>query len=173
MDEGARRWLLNTARSNFWRVCHWMELEDLIQDGYMHFVRVCNRYPGSNPSQRMALFKVVYKNHLNVLSQKRTRKPELSYMDYSTPEDPDGFERILPPSKFTDLTPLTTAPEPIRKVLSIFGSTKGLLALRQEYKCRGRQRETRNERLCKLCGLDPNQFDLPTLLKNYLRSQRC
>jgi hypothetical protein len=84
-DSGMQGWIKTKARQEYWRVSRWYELSDLIQDGYLCYLKCRNKYalsppdPGaqdlftSNPSdgQRrhfMALVKTTYFNHIMTLS---------------------------------------------------------------------------------------------------------
>jgi len=82
MDHGARIWLLKTVQKNYWRVPKWYEVDDLVQDGFLHYLRVLRKYQEvRNPAHLMALFKVTFCNHLNDLSNRKTWCTECNGID--------------------------------------------------------------------------------------------
>ena len=89
MDDGATRWLFKTARQNFWRVANWYDFDDLIQDGYLTYYRICRRYPDvKERAHIMGLFQVSFINHLHRLANLRTRaSAEVTFADTNASED--------------------------------------------------------------------------------------
>lgn len=72
MNESQRRWLVKVARSQFWRVAPWYELDDLIQDGFLCYAKVLRKYPRiHNPAHLGKLFQVTYQNHIHTLANRR------------------------------------------------------------------------------------------------------
>lgn len=171
MDRSARGWLYNTARQHYWRVASWYEFEDLVQDGFMHWARVCQRYPhlssrlqhARHRRNLMSLFQRTYMNHLNDLANERRRAPEVVPLDTIADREACEFAELMQCCQ--------EAPWPMNKVLAILLSDAGAQKLSAAYRVRrDGTRETFNERLCRIAGLDPSPLDLPTQLKNYLQS---
>lgn len=193
MDDGAKGWLFKTAHKHYWRVCPFYDLEDLIQDGYLCYQRVYTRYcttqeyrtdkgrlikerrPEELVTERrhlMRLFQTTFLNHIHDLSKRTTTQLDFSISLLLTDgsDESDLYERYFPPD--TDSVFQSTvlhAPEHIRKALALFGSEEGRAQLREAYKKIDGIRETFNERLCRLCGLNPRDINLASELQSYLR----
>lgn len=166
MDQGAIGWLYKTARTQYWRVCHWQDLEDLIQDGYVAYYRILQKYPHiKNKSHLMRLFQVTFINHIHDLAKQDSHLPSLSMEEIPIPD-------ICDHSPATLLAELSQAPAPINQLLSLVATDKGRAKLRSQYRVRpDGYRETLNDRWCRLLGLDPAIVDLPTMLTEYFQKQ--
>ncbi len=163
MDETARRWIISTARKNFWRVAPWYELEDLIQDGYMWWYSRVLKYPHvTEPKHMMRLFQMRYVQHIHELSNKRTKqKAETLLCDFGE-DDPLWFISQDDMSIF-----VAEAPPHIRAALTALELHAA--SMRKPYgKRKNGTRETLNERLCGIAGLDPTKMDIAGALKSYL-----
>lgn len=193
MDEGARRWLLKTARSNYWRVASYIDLDDLIQDGYLTYHRVVSRYSQTKSRAHiMALFKRVYHNHLHDLANERSHSvAEVLYADLissaggpSVLSEEQVWERLLAVAD-TDLVFMAEAPRPIRDLLSAVTSERGIRRMRSRQRVRTtpdpeptrirlkrkiqiEPRQTLNDKFCSLLGYDPSKVDLVAVLRAYL-----
>lgn len=73
MDKGAVGWLIKTANENYWRVEGFCTRDDLIQDGYVCYLKIAERYKKKNKAHTMALFKTAYFNHIHDLSNARRK----------------------------------------------------------------------------------------------------
>jgi hypothetical protein len=74
MDKAAKGWLATTARKMHWRVRGLVDVQELIQDGLLLHHIITVRYQNARtPSQRMALFKTSFQNHITDLSRKQCR----------------------------------------------------------------------------------------------------
>jgi DNA-directed RNA polymerase specialized sigma24 family protein len=187
MDQGARRWLHKTARQHYWRVASYIDLDDLVQDGYLTWHRVVTKYADvESRAQLMALFKRVYNMHLHDLANSRSRSvPEVLHCDMVA----DGVGEDATWEKLvavfdTDFLFYAEAPKPIRDLLAAVLSDRGVNKLRAEQRVRVDEpapdrirvkrrdnvgpRLSLNDRLCALMGCDPALVDLKTTLRNYL-----
>lgn len=176
MDDGARLWLVKTARKHFWRVSSpWYDFDDLIQDGNFAYYYVVQNYPrAQTPSHRMALFKLVFNSVLCDLANQRTRRPsEIQYSslggrdpDKSADELASAFlETVAAEPDIAEALPLfTDAPEYVKRALALYASEEGLLRLKSKYRNvrvgKHLKRETLNERLCRLTGYDPTSTNI-------------
>jgi len=123
MDRGAKLWLYKYARRNFWRVSCWYELDDLIQDGHMHYQRILDKYPRvANPAHLMRLFQITFANHLNDLSKFKTRAAEIPVGLEGTSElyCVDGWAEVL--------RVIIEAPPEIRRALEILVLKPGAIS---------------------------------------------
>ena len=178
-DKGLKGWMVRYARANMWRVPAYYTLEDLIQDGYVQFYRCCHRYGATEPRHFMALFKRCYSNHITDLANERTAtKAETSLSDLGVVDDTAFYERAAGQDDLSAIaTLLVGAPKEVVDVLRMF-TTDAARALREPYDQGGRRkrgqvhaRETTNERWCRLLGYDPNEVDLPDLVRSFLTAQ--
>lgn len=176
MDVGAKKWLYKTAHKNYWRVAHWLEFEDLVQDGYLHFYRVVNKYSGATDYPHlMSLFKITYINHLHNLSKDRTREPEMAVSQMVAGLRPNEDVEFLERCQMSDdsfgplVAAIARAPELLQKLLTVM--VQEGKALRASYRVRrDGTRETVNERLCRLAGIGDCSVDLSSMLRTYLTS---
>lgn len=167
MDEGARYWLFKTAKRNYWRVASWMDIDDLIQDGFLCWQITIRRHPDVEDIRiLMRYFQVTYSNLLHDLANKRTYSLEVPFCTLSE-EATYLFEQQV--CEFGEMMRLIIeAPPQISRCLRalIFNN----LDLSAPYRLwlDGR-RETFNDRLCRLLGVDPKTCNLHKALDTYLR----
>jgi len=173
MDRTARGWLLNTVRANYWRVCASCDIDDLLQDGRILFIRLQRRYPDARPPHLMRLFQIAFINHLHDLSKRDC------YIPRRGAKDKRGFKPEFVPLELADEEPVLCpyaelvayvldCPEPVRSILIALYRASGK-ALRQPYRIRHGHRETGGERLARLAGLPP-QHGLLKLVHRHLRT---
>src|ERR1039458_4539334 len=151
IDQGVEGWIYKTSKANLWRVVPLYDLNDLIQEGFLYFCIINHKYPNvTSRAHMMRLFQRSFINHLHDLAEMRTKRP--------TPEPltiENGGEMI---SGFLDAafqTFIAQAPAHIRSVLVLFNTEDGCRKLRAAHRIRpGGTRETRNERWCRLIGVD-------------------
>lgn len=169
MDAGAKAWLLRTVRKEYWRVCKLCDLEDLIQDGFMLWALVIQRYPtATRVRHRMALFMRIFYNHIHQMSKHQSRQPDLTLAcEMSTPDGELMELEVLDEETATLAAKLATAPVPVQKVMQLYSTEAGRRKLRAPYRIYGDgTRETFNERLCRLVGMDARTgIDIPLLIK--------
>jgi hypothetical protein len=133
----------------------------------MFWQRIVTRYPNvTETKHQMALFKTAFTNYIHDLSKKKSRLPLVTESDLDTPmeallegedpaADPDRnlITSQLPPAIMRVLTRMTTGDPPYRRYLD--GT-----------------RETTNQLLCRLAGLDPDDRDIHTAVLQYLNGSR-
>lgn len=180
LDDSARIWMVRYARKNFWRVAAWYDLDDLIQDGYMCWAHICRYYcnserdaPVTEIKHLMSLFKRAFSNHVHQLANKRSAgnwfSPFCGEMVVTEEcvdlEDP---ALVLPTSTDADAISLAEAPPAVRKLIDEITQHPELVDVQCRRQLAGR-RQTTNEWLCSIVGLDPTQFDLRTQLMEHLK----
>lgn len=164
MDSGTRAWLFKHSRENYWRVAGWMDFEDLIQDGMLCWYRVIRRYErvakGSS-KHRMSLFMRTFRNHIHDLSKQRSRLIEV-HIDDLPPHVADLAAH--------DMQQVYGGAPPLVKLgLTVLMAPAHARSLRANYRVRNDStRETFNERLCRLAGLDHHTIDLAGDIRTYL-----
>lgn len=168
MDVGARNWLIKTAKQNYWRVACWYELEDLIQDGYVCYAKVIQRYPKAQTAKHvMALFQITFTNHITDLA-KATRRYKLEVQFDELP--PKYLDQVLEqnPCPYAELlTLISELPLHLRKLIQVMFTEADKIKMPRVRSQRGR--ENCNELLCRLVGLDPDIVDLHGELVSVLR----
>ncbi len=156
MDEGARRWMLKTAHTNYWRMCSWYDIDDLIQDGYMCYWRIRRRYPQATDKPHiMQLFMRTFTNYIHDLAKtRRCVDAELWFADSL-----GNCEQMTAPAH---------APRHVGKLVDALISPDNSHRIRSKCRRKANSRETLNEKWCRLIGADPSRIDLVDELKYYL-----
>lgn len=104
LDDGLKKWIVVTARRNYWRVSAWYDLDDLIQDGYLcyqkcvvKYARLIRKRRPSKDDRRnfMALVKRAYENHIHDLASKRTDQKEYTLSTLSGDDEDYSGDRLL------------------------------------------------------------------------------
>ena len=190
MDFGARHWLVKTARANYWRVSSWVELDDLIQDGYVLWFRLIEHYDEvTELKHMMSLFQRSYTNYLHDLSKFRTRDvvtieanlrvnlekridrgavPELQPDEVANELEASNGDYALT-TELETMMDLGVPPTEVAAFFELFQSEEGLRRLRARYRRRkGGVRETFNQRLCRLLGFDATEVDVVGSLRSYI-----
>lgn len=176
LDNGMKAWLVYYARKNLWRVPDWYDLSDLIQDGYICYLKCRARYKGSpRITQRrefMALFMRAFINHVTDLSNLKTDAGEVPILSgVDSLSESQAIERFVPPEHEEATTRLLIkeAPLEVKALMYLFFTEdgRGRLQRRLFRRCNG-ERETTNEFLCRLIGVDPDTVNLPNIVQNYL-----
>lgn len=173
MDESTRKWIYKTALKNYWRVSSYHDLDDLVQDGYLHYHRIVTRYSEVKTRRHiMGLFKRAYSNHLTDLANKRTKSiDEVLHSDLSLDDSDDDtlWDRLLAVAD-DDLIFLAEAPLQIKKIFLFLDTEQGRKRMRSLYRVRpDGTRETMNDRFCKVVGYDPSCIDLVSCVRDYLK----
>ena len=165
MDKTAEKWLTSYAYKNLWRVTGLSyDLDDLIQDGQMCAAKIKQRYPKvTEPRHFMALLQITFCNHVTNLAKARSR--------YRNMRDILAVDAALPDAEVCSdaalLTLCAEAPEQIGRAIRGLVQADGK-QLRARYRVRSNgTRETVNERLCRLAGIEL-QPGLLTSLHEYL-----
>lgn len=187
LDDGMRGFIVNTAKSQYWRVAGWYGdksegLADLIGDGYLCFYKCRDRYidtrsdlVGSKDEKRwfQALVKTTFLNHINTLAAKHkgvSERPAADYVSVGEEGDSDIFEQNLPPQPELGsfMVMLAKAPTELAQLIKIL-ATDSAEALGFQRKRSGRRliRETTNEYYCRLVGVSPQERNLVHELQEY------
>lgn len=181
-DDGLIGWMHRHCHQNYWRVVGLMEMDDLIQEGYVCYCYCRNLYGvGLPPQQFMALYKRAFDTRLTDFSKARTNKRahEVIESDLYLPGEEDTsespLERLINAEDSSDLSGIleiiSEAPtQPIRDFLTLF-LTDAAEQLREPFRRKiGIGRETTNQFICRILGVNPLKVgDLVADTKAYLR----
>ena len=170
LDAGMRGLIVNMATRNYWRVCAWYDLEDLIQDGYLCYTRVRRRYPKVKEVRHLtALFKTTFSRHIIDLANDKREQQEVCVSQIAA-DDSDGTAELETMLGFcegeqTAMVLLRSMPAELRQLWRFLRSQDGRDKLCQPRLKVGGVRETTNEHLCRLLGLDPEVVNLPEMAR--------
>jgi hypothetical protein len=166
MDNGARHWLLRTAKLNLWRVATFYDLSDLIQDGCLVWCKVTSKYERQagttlKRAHLMALFKRSYMNHLHDLANERTKLQEVLVSDLiagsSMISEYDIWDRyVKAPADELDHALLLVEMDPVAKqAILMMESDEGarLLRLPARKRIKPRLPETDEDRVRQMMGV--------------------
>ena len=179
MDEGLERWIYTTANRNFWRVSSWYTREDLVQDGFMCYLKCLKRYERLKRNRKpkkdhrrnfMALVKRTFENHIHTLASRRTDTPEraISQIHHVNETSEAWLNRWAPAeAAIADLTViLHGAPQELKDLLVLLShdATDGIALYKTKVRLGHRY-------LGKLTHLNPKQVDIMEMLRQYFQTQ--
>ena len=184
MDQGARAWLFKTAKLNLWRVCSdAYDIDDLIQDGYVCWWRVVDKYErrtGRVRSRRhiMRLFQTTFANHIHDLSKLRSRAPvetKITDLVGSVFTQHEASLWAVIDTEGGDTMALERlaieAPRPLRSLLMALLAEGTSMTLRAAFRIhRDGSRETVGERLARMIDGPESAYDYADELRLYLRA---
>lgn len=173
-DAGVRGLIVNTAKRNLWKVANWYELEDLVQDGVMIWLKVRGHYypKGVTDIKHLtSLFKTSFSRHIIDLAAEKRYGEELAISQFIGP-DSDGtheWETLLGVQQETATVAvlLHSAPAELKALWRFLTSEDGRERLRGRYQKKGGVKETTNEFLCRLLGLDPEMVNLEKIARQH------
>lgn len=159
MDDGARNWMYAYAKKHYWRVAKWMEFDDLIQDGHFAWVEVCRRYPHAvdTPAWIMSLFKLCFSDKITDLARGRTKQQDDARSDIV-----DVYESpmMLVPDSSNFMALAIKAPPLVKDTIALLSDEARREELNKPFeRYPNGRRETLNDRICSLLGLDPKAVD--------------
>lgn len=171
----------NIARRSLWRLAPMYDMDDLMQEARIVFLRISRRYPNIIEAPHfMAMFKLAWVNEINTLSNRRTRdamghatRVEQTHEPQRDEDSRSVWDRVQgrltrvdhqpgadkrPVAAVTDESfydVLLGADPDIRLLVDRLDDPKRPRRMRQQGR-RGR-RETTNEYLCRLAGVQPER----------------
>ncbi len=168
----------NFARRNLWRCRPLYEMEDLMGEAYVVFLRLVKRYPRVvDPPHFMSLFLMSWSRILHSIASRRTRSASghVAIGGFRQAEETEGTSAIqaVPdpnPAPWSDeqfQARLDKAPAPIRALV------EGLERSGRPRRCArfaNGTRMTTNQFLCRIAQVDPKTTDLRSQLFAWLES---
>lgn len=168
-------WVVNGMKANYFRVENTHTREEYLQEAYLVFLRVKNKYEGSVTEAKhfMSLFQRAWINELNDLATKATHARMLVAMPLLRSDD--GDEAEWEPMGETDnegflAVVVKQAPREVAAVLNLFANAPQELLELALQSWRGKDRRYSHggsERICRLLGLDP-KLDVMQRVEDYL-----
>jgi hypothetical protein len=183
LDAGMDKWLRRFAWENHWRVAWVYTLEDLIQDGYLYYVKCRNTYPDITERRHfMRLFQTSFRNHITDLANRNRRVSSAT----PTAQELRGEGNVIRMSAFLDerdearrdelfgivlpdtelLVLLSEARGVVKRTLELFTSEAGLATVRAHPQ---RSHEATNAYLCRVLDIGPGTVDIPAMVTSFLR----
>ena len=151
MDRVARGWLYLTAKKNLWRVEGFCDFDDLVQEGMFCYYRIVKRYPQAvDTKHRMRLFQIAFINHIHTLAKKRTKYREVSVIEADIGDLFDHMKNKMASYEEAGVM-LAQAPAFVRQIIEAFDAKPE--EFRKPYRRRAGGRETTNQRVCRIAGL--------------------
>lgn len=143
----AKSWAIGFISKNRWRCDRIHEFDDLLQDAYLTFLRICNKYPRVvGPAHFMTLYRMAMNNEMHDRARYVKRKREI-HEDTSVDPTELGDRRIgeVTNGGFVSVV-IANAPEPIKQALSCLIENPPELHQATGY------RENLNMKLCRVLG---------------------
>lgn len=171
--EGAvENWAKKYAAANEWRTLPVHDRADLVQDAFTIYLDCSRRYwYEGNEKRFMALFMRSFVNEVNDLSNERTDEATTE-TQLALAGGMETFEQGSP--EIPDALSLEDAPNIVRKLVDAF-EDQGRLPHPLRERADG-TRETLNQRLCRMAGVDPRTLplgiDLRQVVSNHVRGIR-
>lgn len=168
-------YVVNSLRTNFFRVERSMTREDYMQEAYLVFLRVRDKYAAevTEPAHMMALFKRAWFNELNDLANRDTALRALVSAEQS---QPDGGAVNLVEETVGELRNegelavlLAQAPREVSMVLNLFLSASPEMLQRCLKDWNGKDRRCKaggSATINRLLGLDPD-IDVMQRVEDY------
>jgi len=167
VDKGLRIRIAKMAKHHHWRVQSWYGIDDLIQEGFVCYAKVRSKYPQiTDDVHILNLTSVAFRNHITNLSNRKRKQADITFADL--PNDDIPPETECPDAEIAQL--IAEAPPLVQRVLRALQSPEGRKAWAALYRVRRNgTRETLNERLCRMIGLQA-VVDIHSLVVSYLKN---
>ena len=170
-------WTVNFCHANLWRVASTQEWDDLMQESFLVYLRVKNRYTEiETPQHFMALYKRAWIHHFTDLAYKDSHQRHVVSENSLTPEgEESSFEAIGELHHDGDLAiMLKQAPNEILMVLNLFLNAPTELIEVALASWSGKDRRCKaggSKQICKMLGL-PADLDVMEMLADYFQPAR-
>lgn len=153
-----RGWAFNYIRQNKWRYEHIHDIEDLMQDAHLVFLKVAEAYPRVvEPRHFMSLYKTSLRNALADKAREYHRKLDLIDEGVAfDPLSPEGFTETgyeVPEGPLAAM--ISHGPPELKMFLDLLQDDNRLAELRKpQREKRGEPRLNFDQRISKLLGID-------------------
>lgn len=165
-------WTVNFIRANLWRVEATMDFDDCLQEAYLIFLRVQQRYPDlESASHFMALYKTSYFNHFTTMTLADSRYREVMPASYSAlPAEAQQSMVGETDNEGVLATAIRQAPREVAMVLNLFLNAPAELVETALSSWQGRdlrRKDGGSRKVCQLLGL-PLDLDVMKMVEDYL-----
>lgn len=161
-DPEIKGWSFNYIRKNKWRYEHTNDYEDLMQDAYLVFLKVCEAYPRViDPPHFMSLYKTSLRNALSDKAREYERK--LGLIDEGVSFDPlDPSSQKSAGEVYGEgplLALLNSGPPELKLLVNLLKDDTSLEELRKPQRAaKGEPRLNFDQRVSKFLGIDSFPF---------------
>ncbi len=141
-----------------WRVKPQLDEDDLMQEFFMIFQRCYEYYPAVvDEPHFFVLYRNALRNFLINQSKKRTRRRKRNTeMDFTDP----NFQPVAGMDPVADAILKMDAPPPIKRIITQL--------VQGQHRIRRMRRESINNYLCRVAGVNPRHVNLSVMLNDYL-----
>ncbi|UNA00825.1 hypothetical protein ZHS_69 [Edwardsiella phage vB_EpM_ZHS] len=165
--------VVNSLKTNFWRIEASCTMDDAMQEARCAFLRVAHKYPGVEAPQFMALFKMAWHNKLTDLANDDTKLramvPLLARSEQESYDSDYAVELVGDLDNDGALgVAIRQAPREVQAVVNLFLQAPQEildLALRG-WSAKGRRKTDGSKRICRLLGLDEG-MDVMQLVEDH------
>lgn len=170
-DEPCAIWTAKLVDKYLWGVSPHYEACDLYQECYLKFLKIIDgRYDIENQRHGMSLYMTAAVNRMNDLF-KRCRKRITTESELEEYED--GWSRLDaaiddPDDRFAAFFLLEEMSPPLQRLFERSSWEQNIRRVRRNLVNSNGQRETTNQFLCRLAGVDANVYDLRGELQEFV-----
>lgn len=170
-DAPTEGWVIKFIKKNLWRVAPDMEFEDLYQELCLVYARCQAKRPDS--ANLMPYFMMAASNEVHSLATRRTRRRDheiagSQITDEVKVVEEAGFSEDLGDADFRLL--LADKAE-LRRLFTVLVQNE--IKPRRFWSRKNKVRETPNEFICRILGVDPTQVDMSGYITNLLGVKTC
>ena len=153
-----KSYTVSFIRKNKWKCDLILDNEDLLQEAYIIYMKICESYPNvKTPQHFMSLYKRALGNYIHDLYRYKLRKAEI-HKEVSTDEMWEAITRRLIGYEHEGFLNalIAEAPEELKLILTAFENEEFLNDLKKPLRKRRKQkRKSYNQRICEYFDLDP------------------
>lgn len=170
-------WIVNFARKNYYRVAEFMDLTDLVHEGFDCLLDARRRYSHYEPRRFSNTVKLMFSNQIPYLLNRNIRMPVGHLRRFSDMVEPEkvaaAAERLIGEDEDARLRQvIADAPPRVKLILEAYLDPEHPMQdrlMRDLRRFRNRAgRETLNEKLCSIVGADPDKVDVRQEIREYL-----
>lgn len=171
---GLEGWTMKFIKANFWRFAAHYEFEDLVQEAWIKFLYVKEKYPRVvEPEHFMSLYKTSLRNHFHDLAFAYKGEKDLICLAVDSDEEYSDILNGLPggePNNGMLNIILSEAPREVRELVRVL-CTDASRFCQSKKRRNSSGRETTNEFLCRVMGYNPEKVNLRKMVQDCLSTE--
>lgn len=175
-NDTLKKWTAAFCYKNAWKVAGLMDYDDLYQECCVKFTVCKNKYRNlDGPAHFASLYRTACGNMLINFAAKRNEMFEAKLQRAEPTPERDPLDAVWVDEHFGYLQRLVDTVPELKELVSAFNDQAKMQEMRKgkrvsRARCGVRLRETRNQFLCRVLGLDPDQFNVAQAIDDYLRT---
>lgn len=169
-DEPCAKWTTALVDKYLWAVSPQYEFGDLYQECYVKFLKINDgRYVIENQKHGMSLYMTSCVNRMSDV-YKKSRRQVVAISEIHTEDGWSEMEQGLedPEDKFAALFVAEEMSPPLQRLFERSSWEQNIRRVRRNLVNSNGQRETTNQFLCRLAGVDANVYDLRGELQEFV-----